>query len=59
MIEIGDEVYYRYRVGHFYKTRSGVVTEINDGVATLKLTNQNTYGGTERVNINILIKKNK
>jgi len=59
MIEVGDEVYYRYRIGFFNRTRSGIVTEIKDGIATLKLTNQNTYGGTEKVNIGILNKKKK
>ena len=51
MIAIGDKAYYRYRIGMFNRTKSGVVTAIKDGIATLKTI---PYNKEEKVNINIL-----
>ena len=52
MIKIGDKVYYRYVIGMFNRTRSGTVTEIKDGIATLKI----PYGNEYNINVNLLTK---
>ena len=54
MIEIGDQVYYRYRIGMFPRTFSGEVLEINDGIAKVK---QSPYGNIKEIHVNILTKK--
>lgn len=55
MIAIGDKVYYRYRIGMFNRTRSGVVTAINGDIATVSYMSQNS-SGVQDVQITVLTK---
>jgi hypothetical protein len=54
MIKIGDTVYYKYRIGFFYRTLSGIVLKIKNNIVTLKITNQNSYGKIIQINVNNL-----
>jgi transcription elongation factor len=53
-IKIDDLVWWKIRIGYFYRTLSGRVTKINNNIATVKLNTQNGFGKNKYISINKL-----
>lgn len=58
-IKVGDSVYWRIRVDMFMRTLSGTVEEINDGIATVSVNTQSTYGKRYKKSVGAITKNKK
>lgn len=55
-LNIGDKVYWKIRVGIFYRTLSGKIINIENEIATITAQTQNTYGKQYKKHVNTLTK---
>jgi hypothetical protein len=60
-LKVKDKVYWTKRVGMFYATLSGKVKEIDldNGIATVKVSTQNIWGRLDKVQVGKLTKTKK
>jgi len=47
-IQVGDHVYWKIRVGMFYRTISGIVESIKGNTANVRKTTQKDWGYVEK-----------
>lgn len=53
-IKKGDKVWWRIKAGMFFRTLSGTVEEINDNIASVKVSTQNVHGAIYKKHVNHL-----